>query len=132
MTDRTVTKQRPYLIRAMHEWMLDNDFTPHIVVDANHEGVDLPSEHVSDGRIVLNIGPSATRGLELGNVDVSFEARFGGTPRRLMIPVTAVLGIYARETGQGMVFSDEEPEPPSDPTDSSGGETGKPNLKVVK
>lgn len=132
MTDREVTKQRPYLIRAMHEWMLDNDFTPHIVVDANHEGVDLPADQVTDGKLVLNISPTATRGLELGNVDVTFEARFGGSPRRLVIPVTAVLGIYSRETGQGMVFSDEEPEPPTDPSEPSGGESGKPNLKVVK
>ncbi len=128
MPDRQTTKQRPYLIRAMHEWMIDNDLTPHIVVDANHEGLNLPSQHVQDGKLVLNISYTATRGLELGNVDISFEARFGGEPRQLAIPVTAVLGIYSRETGQGMVFTAEEPEPPAPP----GGDSGKPTLKVVK
>lgn len=128
MPDRQTTKQRPYLIRAMHEWMIDNDLTPHIVVDAHHEGVDLPAEHVSDGKIILNVSYAATRLLELGNVDISFEARFGGAPRQLAIPITAVIGIYSRETGQGMVFTEEEPEPPAPP----GGDAGKPNLKVVK
>jgi stringent starvation protein B len=114
----------------MHEWMIDNGLTPHIVVDANHDGVDVPAEHVTDGKIVLNISDTATRDLELGNVDISFEARFGGAPRMLRIPAEAVLGIYSRETGQGMVFADEdEPGPPA----PSGGEpSGKPNLKVVK
>lgn len=118
----------------MHEWMTDNGFTPHIVVDAQHEGVEVPGEHVNDGKIVLNVSYSATRGLELGNDDIRFEARFGGVPRRLTIPVMAVVGVYARETGQGMVFTDEETEPPEPPEGSSpgGGESGRPNLKVVK
>lgn len=113
----------------MHEWMIDNDLTPHIVVDAEHDGVDMPVEHVNDGKIVLNISYAATRRLELGNADISFEARFAGVERKLCIPITAVLGIYSRETGQGMVFSDEEPEPP--PAAGSS-DSGKPNLKVVK
>lgn len=129
MPERQTTKQRPYLIRAMHEWMIDNDLTPHIVVDALHEGVDLPTAHVNDGKVVLNISYAATRGLELGNADISFGARFGGVERSLSIPVTAVLGIYSRETGQGMVFSDDEHEPPPP---SGGDDSGKPNLKVVK
>ncbi len=129
MSAPRTTKQRPYLIRAMHEWMTDNGLTPHIVVDANHEGVDVPAQHVTDGKIVLNISNTATRELELGNVDISLETRFGGAPRRLRIPAAAVLGIYSRETGQGMVFTEEEPEPP-EPSD--GEPAGKPNLKVVK
>lgn len=131
MPERQTTPQRPYLLRAMHQWMLDNGLTPHIVVDANQPGVSVPAEHVSDGRIVLNISYTATRELELGNDGIRFEARFGGTPRRLDIPVAAVLGIYARETGQGMVFTEEESGPPEPTTPADGG-SGKPNLKVVK
>src|SRR5262249_60909745 len=123
------TKQRPYLIRAMHEWMVDNGFTPHIVVDAGREGVQVPKEHVKDGKIVLNVSHSATRALTLGNDSVSFETRFGGVPRLLEIPIDAVLGIYARETGQGMIFGDDDsapsgpgappPTPPSTPAGSA-------------
>jgi stringent starvation protein B len=91
----------------MHEWMLDNGFTPHLVVDAKREGVLVPEGHVKDGKIVLNVSPSATRALSLGNDFVSFEARFGGVSQQLAVPVAAVLGIYARETGQGMVFNEE-------------------------
>ena len=91
----------------MHEWMLDNGFTPHLVVDAKREGVLVPESHVKDGKIVLNVSPSATRALVLGNDTVTFEARFGGVSQQLLIPVAAVLGIYARETGQGMALPDD-------------------------
>ena len=126
----------------MHEWMLDNGFTPHLVVDAKREGVRVPAAHVKDGKIVLNVSPTATRALALGNDAVTFEARFGGVSQQLVIPVDAVLGIYARETGQGMVFGDvdspkspegDEPSPPpssSPPASSAGGRRAK--LKVVK
>jgi stringent starvation protein B len=97
---------RPYLLRAMHEWMSDNGMTPHVVVDATVEGVAVPAEHVADGKIVLNISLSATRNLMLGNDDVQFEARFSGAARQLYVPIEAVLGIYARETGQGMIFAE--------------------------
>lgn len=100
--------QRPYLLRAMHEWMLDNGLTPHIVVDASHGDLNVAPEHVKDGKLVLNVSHSATRRLAITNERVEFEARFGGTPRWIEIPVQAVLGIYARETGQGMLFSAEE------------------------
>jgi stringent starvation protein B len=119
----------------MHEWMVDNGFTPHIVVEARHEGVHVPSAHVEDGKIVLNVSPAATRGLSLGNETLRFEARFGGVSQQLSIPVAAVLGIYARETGQGMLFGDgETPSPPSGATPSGAGATEKtrPKLKVVK
>ena len=95
----------------MHEWMLDNGFTPHLVVDAKREGVLVPESHVKDGKIVLNVSPSATRALVLGNDTVTFEARFGGVSQQLLIPVAAVLGIYARETGQGMIFSEDDSQP---------------------
>jgi stringent starvation protein B len=123
----------------MHEWMLDNGFTPHLVVDAKREGVRVPVAHVKDGKIVLNVSPTATRALALGNDAVTFEARFGGVSQQLVIPMAAVLGIYARETGQGMVFGDDdslkslteadEPPPPP-PSAPAAGRRGK--LKVVK
>ena len=114
----------------MHQWINDNGQTPHIVVDATVEGVQVPVEHVKDGKIVLNLSYDATRQLNIGNDAVEFGARFGGTPRQVSVPVGAVLGIYARETGQGMIFGSEDaPEPdPQPPVD----EGGKPRLRVVK
>jgi stringent starvation protein B len=120
----------------MHEWMLDNGLTPHLVIDATKDGVSVPEGQVSDGRIVFNVSHSATRELVLGNEDIRFEARFGGVPRSISIPVAAVLGIYARETGQGMIFGedDDAPRDPSTPPDSSTqpGAQRRPSLKVVK
>lgn len=121
----------------MHEWMVDNGFTPHLVVDAKREGVQVPAGHVQEGRIILNVSPSATRALSLGNEYVSFEARFSGVAELLSIPVDAVLGIYARETGQGMIFGEEDGGPPAPdgepPAPSSpGGDDRRPKLKVVK
>ncbi|MFN5012104.1 MAG: ClpXP protease specificity-enhancing factor [Gammaproteobacteria bacterium] len=106
--------RRPYLLRAMHQWMSDSGMTPHVLVDTYVEGVDVPKAHVRDGRIVLNLGLAATRHLDLGNEWISFEARFAGVPRGVRLPVAAVLSIYARETGEGMVFPPEgELAPPS-------------------
>lgn len=127
-------------MRAMHEWMVDNGFTPHLVVDAKRDGVRVPTAHVQDGRIILNVSPSATRGLVLGNDFVTFEARFGGVAEQLSIPVDAVLGIYARETGQGMIFGEEDGQPPASPDGGTpsptpppaGGDDRRPRLKVVK
>jgi stringent starvation protein B len=122
----------------MHEWMLDNGFTPHLVVDAKREGVRVPTSHVKDGKIVLNVSPSATRALVLGNDAVTFEARFGGVSHGLVVPVGAVLGIYARETGQGMIFSDDDTPPPNgEPNPPAAPPTAPPparrgKLKVVK
>ena len=127
----------------MHEWMLDNGFTPCLVVDAQRPGVRVPAAHVKDGKIVLNISPTATRGLVLGNDTVTFEARFGGVSQPLVIPIPAVLGIYARETGQSMIFGETDAtlpaadsnKPPPDgdkPPPSPAGGGGRAKLKVVK
>ncbi len=99
--------RRPYLLRAMHDWMVDCGYTPHLIVDALPEGVQVPREFVKDGRIVLNVSASATQALLIGAGPVEFNARFGGTSRHIRVPIAAVLGIYARETGQGMVFNEE-------------------------
>jgi stringent starvation protein B len=120
----------------MHEWMVDNGFTPHLVVDARRAGVQVPEAHVKDGKIVLNVSPTATRALALGNDLVSFEARFGGVPQQLVVPIAAVLGIYARETGQGMIFGESEspPAPEGDGAPAGDDRRAKPKakLKVVK
>ena len=128
-----MTSSKPYLIRALYEWIVDNGLTPYLMVDAVQEGVNVPSAYVEDGRIVLNIAPRALRGLELGNEAVEFNARFGGTPTPIHIPVRAVLAIYAQENGRGTFFGDEdggdEPPPPKVPDDEG---PKRPALKVVK
>ena len=134
----TVIPRRPYLLRAMHQWMTDNGLTPQGMVDASATGADVPKAHVRDGRIVLNDSYSATRHLDLGNDWVSFEARFGGVARMVRFPTSAVQSVYARETGEGLVFPPEgEAPPPAPPPSSTEGETrppvsGRPQLKVVK
>lgn len=134
----SVSSRRPYLLRAMHEWMTDNDQTPHLIVDASKEGVQVPNEYVKDGKIVLNVSHAAIRDLHLGNDGIEFEARFGGRSLRISLPMQAVMGIYARETGEGMLFSGEEegePGPGGDAPGGAGDAQGggrRGHLKVVK
>ena len=125
------TSKRPYLIRAMHEWMMDNDLTPHIVVDAEAEELTVPDQYIIDGKIVLNVSYAATRELAFDNDAVRFEARFSGVNHEIEVPALAVMGIYARETGQGMIFTDEEPSPNTG-TLGGGDTSARPALKVVK
>lgn len=135
-----MTPNRPYLLRAFYEWIVDNNGTPYLVVDATFEGVKVPTQFVQNGQIVLNITPSAVGNLQLANDAVTFNARFGGQPFALYIPVNAVLAIYARENGAGTVFTledeeddaeqysaslDDEPVPPQPPKKGS-------HLKVIK
>jgi stringent starvation protein B len=109
-----MTSMKPYLIRAMYEWMADNNLTPHIVVDANLEGVMVPLDYVHEGKIVLNIAMDAVRGLELGNDWISFNARFAGLAQQVHVPMRAVQIIYAKENGQGLPFPPElEPDEPA-------------------
>lgn len=130
-----MTSRRPYLLRAMYEWVLDNDLTPHIIVAADYPGVVVPTEYVEDDRIVLNISPSATQGLDIGNDALMFSGRFSGHSIELYVPVGGVVGIYARENGQGMIFDDPVPEdePPSPPSrDEEDKKPARPSLRVVK
>lgn len=128
-----MTSNRPYLVRAIHEWICDNDLTPHLLVDAFYPGVRVPQEYVQGEQITLNVAPRAVAGLSMTNDLISFSARFAGVPRDIEIPPMAVLAIYARENGQGMAF---EPAPRPEPTPPAGdrpaGNGGRPKLKVVK
>lgn len=145
MTDAAavaMNPRRPYLLRAIHEWISDSNCTPHLVVDAGHPGVEVPRQYVKDGKIVLNVSWTATAQLKLSNDEVSFSARFGGSSMNVRVPVAAVLAIYARETGQGMIFSDDdagptgpEPSPPSDSppkAPSAPSDVRRARFKVVK
>jgi stringent starvation protein B len=139
-----MTSSRPYIMRALYEWILDNECTPYVLVNADEPGVEVPQQYVKDGQIVLNISPTAVLDLELGNDAMHFNGRFGGVPVDVFVPMQSVLGIYARENGQGMVFEGDEapwPEPSPDapgPEPSGGGSAGnksgskRPALKVVK
>lgn len=103
-----MTPNQPYLLRAYYEWIVDNDLTPHLVVDAELDGVDVPREHVKDGQIVLNVSPSACIDMQMGNEWVMFSARFGGVSRRLVFPTKAVLAIFARENRAGTIFMQQD------------------------
>ncbi|EOW6735277.1 ClpXP protease specificity-enhancing factor [Cronobacter dublinensis] len=102
-----LSPRRPYLLRAFYEWLLDNQLTPHLVVDVTLPGVLVPMEYARDGQIVLNIAPRAVGNLELANDEVRFNARFGGIPRQVTVPLAAVLAVYARENGAGTMFEPE-------------------------
>lgn len=136
----TMTSSRPYLIRALYDWIIDNGLTPYLLVDASREGVVAPTDFADDsGRLVLNISPRAVRGLDLGQEDICFNARFGGTPWDVNLPTAAVIAIYARENGQGMMFTDDDqPEPPNggqedgSDDDTPARSAKRPNLRVVK
>lgn len=130
-----MTSSRPYLVRAIYEWLNDNNLTAHVLVDATRAGVQVPTAYVQDGRIVLNIAPGAVRDLFIHNDRLTFSARFGGVPMVVDAPMAAVLAIYARENGQGMFFDEEEDLPPDDNGHDEPPEPEKParpTLRVVK
>ncbi|WP_039958557.1 ClpXP protease specificity-enhancing factor [Vibrio sinaloensis] len=103
-----MTPRRPYMLRAFYDWLVDNDLTPHLVVAATLPGVRVPEEFVQDGQIILNIAPRAVGNLELGNEAITFNARFGGRPHSVIVPLYAVQAIYARENGAGTMFEPED------------------------
>jgi len=146
----TMKSSKPYLIRALYEWIVDNDCTPHVLVAIDLPGVQVPEGYGENGQLVLNFSPSAVRHLNIDDDAICFEARFAGVARQIYIPMYAVLAIYAQENGQGMFFeadgisevdSEEksdieeadtdvnEPEPPEPPAAPNG---GKPSLRIVK
>ncbi|BBM65691.1 MULTISPECIES: ClpXP protease specificity-enhancing factor [Vibrio] len=154
-----MTARRPYMLRAFYEWLVDNDLTPHLVVDATLPGVRVPVEFIQDGQIILNIAPRAVGQLELGNDAITFHARFSGRPHSVIVPMYAVQAIYARENGAGTMFEPEEAythieeegiveeeQSPSFTTVSGGSDTdeseseeeeaprpkGRPSLRVIK
>ena len=124
---------RPYLIRAIHEWCTDSALTPYLAVRVNDQ-TEVPTAFVKDGEIILNLGAGAVRNLEMGNEFISCSGRFSGTPFELLVPVEAVIGIFAKETGQGLVFQGESEKPPTEPEPlaSDNRPRTRPTLKIVK
>ncbi len=147
-----MTPSRPYLLRAFYEWLLDNGMTPHLLVDANAKMVQVPQQYARDGQIVLNIAPHAVVAFTMDNEAISFNARFGGVPHQLYIPMAAVLAIHSRENGAGTFFppepayaawtdadaaadtktADAEAKPKADETAVTSRPDGRPTLRVVK
>ena len=127
----TMTSSVPYLLRAINEWILDNGFTPYLILDPTVEDTCVPMEYVKDGQIVLNISASAIRGLVIGDDHIAFSGRFGGVPHEIYASMDAVMGIVAKENGEGMWFPREEsqPEPPPERVKRR---PGPPDLKVIK
>lgn len=133
-----MTPSRPYLVRALNQWIIDNGLTPYLVVDAGVQGVYVPEDYVTNGQIILNISPGAVNSLSIEDSAIEFQARFGGVPMKVYVPTIAIMAIYAKENGQGMVFGAEPgaPEPPPfDEVPVEGDDTPsphKPSLKIVK
>ncbi len=129
-----MTSSRSYLIRALYDWILENNCTPYVLVDATREGVDVPLQYVKDGQIVLNVSPSAVVDLQISNNDLRFNARFSGVATDVYVPINAALGIYARENGQGMLFENDMPplQPPPETDTQPERRLQRPQLKIVK
>ena len=142
MTDANLTPTRPYLARAIYEWICDNQLTPYLLVDATQSYVKVPTQHVKDGQIVLNIVPHAVHQFQMDNNAIFFSARFGGVPQEIYVPMSAVLGIYSRENGQGLFFDPKEyegqtstedalPEVEQDQSEKTDENKKKPSLRVL-
>ena len=127
-----MTSSKPYLVRALYEWILDNDNTPYILVDTSSDQVLIPKGIASDGKVVLNLAPAAIQNLEMTNDFVSFSARFNGVGEQIFVPVTSLLAIYARENGEGMMFQGEEDNAADGEAVKPVPESAGPTLKVIK
>ena len=125
-----MTSSKPYLLRALYEWILDNDTTPYILVDASQEGVKIPPGIANDGKVVLNLAPQAIQNLDMTNEHVAFSARFSGVAEDIFCPMASLLAIYARENGEGMMFPAEDGD--EDPEGKSDDKPKGPTLKVIK
>lgn len=130
MTDLSM---RPYLIRAIYEWCVDNGFTPYLAVRVD-EHTEVPRAHVKNGEIVLNLSADAVRNLLMGNEMITCTGRFGGVSFNLMVPVAAVIGIFSKETGQGLVFQGDvtQSPPPASGVDVVKTKSSRPQLKIIK
>jgi stringent starvation protein B len=127
-----MSPQKPYLVRAIYEWLVDNGLTPYLLVDATIDGVQVPHEFINDGKIVLNIDPNAVRNYHADNDWISFSARFSGKAMELFIPIVAVRSIYGKENNQGMFFPDDDIPPPPKTTEPTERKINRPGLKLVK
>ena len=125
-----MTSSKPYLVRALYEWILDNETTPYILVDTSSEQVQIPPGIATDGKVVLNLAPEAIQNLEMTNEYVAFSARFSGVAQDIYCPMTSLMAIYARENGEGMMFPEEESEAEHDSPDDD--KPKGPTLKVIK
>jgi stringent starvation protein B len=127
-----MTSMRPYLLRAIHQWIVDNGLTPYLLVDATQPQVEVPNQYIENGKIILNTSPAAVQGLTLDNDWVSFSARFSGRAFSIFIPVSAILAVYAKENGKGMFFKPEENTDETPPPTSAPPPRSKPVLKRIK
>lgn len=135
-----MTSNRPYLMRAMYEWILDNELTPHVMIDADMPSVEVPRQYVEDGKIILNVSPRAVQTFLIDNECLGFSARFAGKPYNIYAPISAVRAVYASENNEGMMFdklpeSDVEADQGSDnfsPEVPSQEKSKRPTLRVVK
>ncbi len=130
-----MTSSRPYFIRAIYEWLIDNQMTPYIIVDAMASQVEVPENYVENGKIILNVAPMAVRNLEIVNTDIQFDARFSGITYHIYAPMSSVMAIYAFENGRGMIFDDKEDADSTDIELSRQKKTSryrKPDLRLVK
>ncbi len=131
-----MSSSRPYLVRAIYQWIVDNGMTPHLLVDVAIDGVQVPSEHIQNGKIILNIAPMAIGNLVLGDSEITFSARFSGKSLAIYVPIGAVLAVYAKENGQGMMFSEDDgaissPDDGDEP-DPDPDKPKRPGLRLVK
>ena len=135
-----MTSNRPYLMRAMYDWILDNELTPHIMIDAEMPNVEIPRQYVEDGKIILNVAPRAVQGFLIDNECLGFNARFGGKPYNIYAPINAIRAVYAAENNEGMMFDklpEAEVQSPESSEDSSPDtpapdKSKRPTLRVVK
>ncbi|MCX7106571.1 MAG: ClpXP protease specificity-enhancing factor [Methylococcales bacterium] len=126
-----MTSLKPYLIRSIYQWIIDNELTPYLLVDAENSHAILPQQLIEDGKILLNVRPEAIQGLSLENDGIEFNARFSGKPMHIVVPIVAVMAIYAKENGKGMIF-DQEDEDSDEPPPPENKPPVRPTLRVVK